>query len=119
MASQVRDTLYRELGIINEVLRERRKQEAKWGVQDHPSIVFGTHYNVAREAVAKYVCGERVRQNNLAWTDIAIEELAEAIEAPGEIARRDELIQLAAVVLAWIENIDRNTEQLHGELVNE
>lgn len=111
-------TLLRENRIGYDVFAERRRQEEKWGEQNHPSVhpAIGTSYQIATESEAKHACACRARDGLLSWADIAIEELAEAIDAPGDATRRDELIQLAAVIVAWIENIDRNTEALQKEL---
>lgn len=118
------DTLRRESAIVDEVLNERRKQENKWGVQDHPSVResktghgrCGLHGMVSEET-AKQLCEYNSKRGTLAWGHIAVEELAEAISAPGDMSRREELVQLAAVIVAWIENIDRNTEALQEELI--
>lgn len=47
----------------------------------------------------------------LTWTDIALEEFCEAVEAPDDEQRRKELVQLAAVVFAWIEDIDKRSKR--------
>lgn len=87
-------------GILDEVLVERRRQDEKWGPQDH---------------------------SDYKWLAILQEEIGEASEAlleadaTGQLAephgshlarqwRRDartELVQAAAVVVAWIEAHDR------------
>lgn len=116
------NTYLREQAIGREVFAERRRQEAKWGVQNHPSVPDfperrrSIELGLPGEFWAKETCECRAKDGALTWGHITVEELCEAVEAKGEMARREELIQLAAVVLAWIENIDRNTEQLQEEL---
>lgn len=112
------ETIFREARILAQVAVQRRKQDKKWGEQNHPSVLYGGHYRIPHESAAKIICQRRVEANCLTWADIAIEELAEAIDAPGEMSRREELVQLAAVVVAWIENIDRNSEQLAQEITD-
>lgn len=71
------------------ISEERDRQDAKWGVQDH---------------------------SDLRWLAILVEELGEAaaevITKPGYSERRLkwELVQVAAVAIAWVESIDRRTE---------
>ncbi len=71
--------------VVADVLLERKAQDAKWGVQDHIPL-----YWLA-------ILGEEVGETNKAvlekdWTNY-----------------REELVQVAAVALAAIENYDRNT----------
>ncbi len=75
--------------IVEEVLKERRRQDEKWGEQNHaPSI----------------------------WTDILMEEVGEVSRAILEATfgqdsweeYRKELIQVAAVAIAAVESFDRN-----------
>ena len=55
------------------------------------------------------------KAGNCTWAHIAVEEMAEAVEAATDAAQgrgvlaalRKELVQLAAVIVAWIEAIDR------------
>lgn len=105
--------------IFDELLEERRRQDAKWGEQNHPSVpqtATGYVYRadevcgalrIPSEGFAKKVCAFRVATGTLSWSDIALEELAEAVSAPTEGMRRDELVQLGAVIVAWIQAIDR------------
>lgn len=71
--------------VLEEVLLERDDQERKWGTQNH--IDFK-------------------------WFAILAEEVGEAAEAAlendqGRGELREELVQTAAVAVAWIEAIDR------------
>ena len=70
---------------MDAVLAERGRQDAKWGVQDHHPAI---------------------------WLAILSEEVGEAARAileGGETrdGLRDELVQVAAVAVAWIECMDR------------
>ena len=73
---------------LADMVRERERQDQKWGVQDH---------------------------SDQRWLAILVEELGEAaaevITHPGYSERRLkwELIQVAAVAVAWVESIDRRT----------
>lgn len=93
--------------ILGEVLVERDKQDAKWGEQNWPSTNDACRDAIPDEATAKEACDTAVREGRCTWAHITIEELAEALAAPDDKSRREELVQLAAVVAAWIECIDR------------
>lgn len=81
-------TTHPSLHALAEVQRERIRQDEKWGEQNH---------------------------NDYRWLAIATEELGEAAQAMlhdefgGDHAGtlREELVQTAAVIFAWIECIDR------------
>lgn len=78
----------RTLKVLHEVADERVRQDARWGEQNHLDFV---------------------------WTAILGEEVGEVNEAIlegtfGDAPMRhvrDELVQVAAVAVAWIEAIDR------------
>lgn len=103
--------------VLIEVAAERDRQDFKWGQQDHPShgTFDSTHLTPARfhlgaDADAlRNRCDHRARTGRISWADIALEEIAEALDADTEQARRAELVQVAAVIVAWIQCIDRHT----------
>lgn len=79
--------------IFDEIAAERARQDAKWGKQNH---------------------------SNATWALIAGEELGEVAQAilhdvfGGKAAGtlRQELVQLGAVVVAWLECLDRKENQI-------
>ena len=71
---------------LQDIMEERARQDAKWGVQNHP---------------------------NLYWLGILMEEVGEAAKAliEGKIdLLYGELVQVAAVGLAWLECMKRRKE---------
>lgn len=104
-------------GILREVWEERARQDAKFGAErDHPSVdpryahspvLLTVIHGIPSEYGAKRACDNAFREGHGSWAHIAIEELVEAICAVGEQDRRAELVQVAAVAVAWIEAIDR------------
>lgn len=103
-------------GINAEVQYERRLQDKKWGQQDHPSVYDDSVADreklcrwlaIPTQAQAKATVERLAKNGGLTFSDIALEEFCEAVEAPGDFERRAELVQLAAVVQQWIEAIDR------------
>ncbi len=109
--------------IWGDVYNERLAQNKRWLLQRHPTldkVLIETERDQYRHAEefeipnairAKFMCDVADRLGKLTWTHIAVEELAEAVEAAvihGEHSTelREELVQLAAVVFAWIESVD-------------
>lgn len=109
------------LNILAEVAGERARQVAKWGRQDIPSVDaalsardggceaerMASEYEIPGEHRAKFLCENAFAMARGTFAHIAIEEVSEAVCAPDDQARRAELVQCAAVFVAWIEAIDR------------
>lgn len=100
--------------VVNEILRERRAQDQKWGQQNHPDGT-GSHLlmpsggitaDLFREAMRDR-CDQMHRYGAGTWEQILTEEYAEALAEGDQAALRKELIQVAAVAAAWVECIDR------------
>lgn len=104
--------------IFNEIYEEREKQNTKWGEQNHQSVDplllkreserMCEEYEIPSENRAKFICQNAAKYGNITWSHIVVEELAEVVSCKDENLRREELVQLAACVVAWIESIDRN-----------
>lgn len=103
--------------VLVEVKGERLRQEAKWGEQNHPNgtgdiweFCSGQHTGWAKDAAddARRRCQEA---STKPWGDtyalILNEEVAEAFAEDDPALVREELIQVAAVAVAWVEAIDR------------
>ena len=109
--------------VLVDVLTERTRQDAKWGEQNHPSVDavlmgrsggcgperMADEYEIPWADRAKALCDDAAERGECTWAHIAVEELCEAVEAAVEsdAACRGELVQLAAVIVAWIQCIDR------------
>ena len=116
-----------------DVIDERMRQLDKWGVQDHPSVApelkasadrlrasgYPASYAVAcvfrdlgipTATRAREDCQARSAKGDT-WAHIIVEELAEAVEAAtlhGDGPElRAEVVQVAAVAVAWLEALDR------------
>lgn len=101
---------------VEDILGERIRNRIRWGAQNHPSVsplainggdVACNLHGLPTERQAKDRCERMMAARRVTWTDILLEEFAEAVSAPNDIERRAELVQVAAVVVAWIECIDR------------
>jgi len=106
-----------------DVVIEREAQNRKWGLQRHPTLPPSKYpdlallnFDLSTAADARADCDAAEKDGTLSWLHIAIEELCESAEAAvlhGEHSTElhTELVQLAAVVFAWIESVDARSEQ--------
>ena len=93
--------------VLREVARERQRQDARWGEQNHPdgaSDVYAATADHYRE-----ICQAHAAEGHCTWKDILLEEVWEAFAEPDPAKLRAELVQVAAVAAAWAEAIDRRT----------
>lgn len=98
--------------VLVEVARERGVQDRKWGQQNHPDIWDETPEKIQETRRYAARAAQNFRDMNssdqpLDWANILLEEVNEAIAEEGADRLREELIQVAAVAVAWIEAIDR------------
>ena len=99
---------------LDKILAERERQDEKWGQQNHAS---GTGPTVGKKrwtlypGLMKEWVDLRSELGSVTWADILMEEIAEAFDEsdPGKL--EEELIQCAAVIVAWIESIARNRSE--------
>lgn len=95
-----------------EVAFERTRQDTKWGEQNHqdgtgPQCLgdlarTGTSADAAREQ-----CDRMFDEGRGTWANILWEEFAEALEETDPEKLKKELIQVAAVAVAWVDAINR------------
>lgn len=92
--------------VLREVARERVRQDDMWGEQNHDWIT-GRPAQKRLADHARASCERHFADGDGGWQDILMEEFFEAL-AEGDTAKlRAELIQVAAVAVAWVEAIDR------------
>ena len=91
--------------VSDEVVDERIRQDEKWGEQNHPDGTNSTFRSAAEQA--KQVCDYHHRHGTGTWRHILHEEVCEAFAESDPAKLRAELIQVAAVAVAWVEAIDR------------
>lgn len=91
---------------IAEVVEERRRQDDRWGEQNHPD---GTGGRGSEERASMYraLCDARHKNGTGSWLDILLEEVFEAGAEGDELNLRAELIRVAAMAVSWVEAIDR------------
>lgn len=93
--------------VCREVIQERCAQESKWGEQNHPDGTGPTMTTLNRADTARRKCDYAHQHGVGTWRHALAEEYAEAMVESDPIRLREELIQVAAVAVAWVEAIDR------------
>lgn len=111
--------------VLLEVLRERQRQDAKWGEQNHlngtgpqsiplhdivrgPANATGDlHYAFGLSLQARSATNRHAEEGKVTWADILLEEVFEALAEDDPPRLRAELIQVAAVATQWVEAIER------------
>jgi hypothetical protein len=88
------------------VAEERARQLEKWGPQRHRDIEpsMATHY-VEQETQLKLLNDYKARKGSPSWDTILLEEVYEAFTAGTVEDRIKELTEVAAVAVAWIEDL--------------
>lgn len=111
---------HRTASVLDEVYAERESQEAKWGEQNHPdgtgaaasvldslAVPFRHNSNRMLAQAATRRCDSMSNFGRCTYEAILTEEWAEALACDDPAELRAELVQVAAVAVAWIEAIDR------------
>ncbi|MGD1219981.1 hypothetical protein AB9Q10_16310 [Streptomyces krungchingensis] len=95
-----------------EIDTERQRQLAKFGEQHHPD---GTGLPVYQHSARRYRdhADRAAASGHLAWRDVLMEEVYEALAEDDPAKLRTELLQVAAVCAAWIADIDSRTSADH------
>lgn len=89
---------------LDGVRGERVRQVEKWGRQSHPD---GTLEPDGRADKMRERCETAFQNNQGTWAHILLEEVFEAIEAENPDHLVEELTQVAAVCVSWVEDIRR------------
>jgi hypothetical protein len=100
MSEHPRDVVYLELEA------ERLAQDARWGEQNHPDGTGGEERRRDAEW-ARANCQRAAIEGTVTWADILEEEALEALAESDPARLREELVQVAAVAVAWVECLDR------------
>jgi len=95
---------------INDVWKERVRQDKKWGTGRILPNATRPRFGGARVQLAKearYSCDDAFDEGEGTWRHILQEEVCEAFAEDDPEELRKELVQVAAVAVAWIESLDR------------
>ena len=93
------------LDIFGDVLSERFRQLQKWGPQAHPDGTGGMLSDVTADAY-RAECDANFTAGQGTWRHILLEEVYEALAESERDPLRKELVQVATVCIAWIEDLD-------------
>ncbi|GAA2159263.1 hypothetical protein [Glycomyces lechevalierae] len=100
--------------VLDEIAAERARQDAQWGEQNHPDgtgpkvvLAGGNAWMEEHAEHARRECQTAADAEAVTWRHILREEVYEAFAEFDPAALRAELVQVAAVAVAWIEAIDR------------
>ncbi|WP_217428307.1 hypothetical protein [Microlunatus speluncae] len=92
--------------VLADIAAERRRQDEKWGEQNHPDGTGGELWTLERDQRIR-ITDHRFAEGTGTWSDVLAEEFAEAMAEIDPDRLRAELVQVAAVATGWIEAIDR------------
>jgi hypothetical protein len=93
---------------LAEVARERHRQDVTWGEQNHPHGTGHPDDRAAADDLRR--CTEAAAADGtLSWRHILLEEVGEAFAGATTAELREELVQVAATAVCWIQAIDRET----------
>jgi len=97
--------------ILHDIEEERARQIAKFGDQSH--LPDGTlHEFESLRDLYRHLCQTAFRNGRGTWLHVLREEVFEAFaEWLNPRALRKELIQCAAVIVAWVEALDQRARQ--------
>jgi hypothetical protein len=97
--------------VFQAISHERERQDAKWGEQNHPDgTADHADYRRVQAEFRRAQCELAAASGGLTWRHILDEEVAEAFAESDPVKLRMELIQIAAVAVAWCQAIDRRGE---------
>lgn len=95
--------------VLDDIISERERQDAKWGQQDLPDGTGG--FGLRSEAdLARRHCDLMAKMGHVTYRHILAEEVAEALAEADKAKLRAELVQVAAVAVQWIEKLDREAK---------
>lgn len=92
--------------VLTEIESERGRQDRKFGAQNCPDGTGGIAA-ACRAFRSRSDCDAADGLGRKTWRHILDEEVAEALAETEADRLRAELVQVAAVAVAWIEAIDR------------
>lgn len=91
--------------VLSDVRFERKQQDDRWGIQDHPDgtgPLFQLHATRMRmDTQVSFAQGKGT------WRHVLLEEVYEALAETDLKKLRAELVQVAAVAVSWVEAIDQ------------
>lgn len=91
-----------------DIRAEHARQDAKWGVQKRADGTGGPVMRSEAESMRDR-CEFLAANGGADWRAVLLEEIYEALAEDDPVKLRAELVQSAAVIVCWIEDIDSRT----------
>lgn len=99
------------IDITHEVIAEIRQAEEKHGAQLDLPMFHPNGHAIMEGSLAKHYTDMRSRAGEVSWADILLEEVAESFDERDDTTKlRAELIQVAAMAVAWIRALDHQAK---------
>lgn len=96
--------------ILNEIASERTAQDQEWGESNHPNGTGTRHAEKENSDHAASECRKYFNAGMLTWGILLTNWFHKVYAEPDPVKLRKRLIQTAAVIVAWIECLDRNSD---------
>lgn len=93
------------------VMHERERQDRKFGTNRHIPNGTGDIYYIYLANADRNICDAAFKNGRGTWQHILQEEVSEAFAESDPAKLKEELVQVAAVCKAWIEDLDRSSER--------
>ena len=95
--------------IYEQIAAERKRQDEKWGEQNHPMLKMPFIAKILEERL-KAMRKATEDKELVSWYTILEEEICEAFTETDPVKQREEMVQVAAVAVQIIEYLSRQIE---------
>jgi hypothetical protein len=101
--------------IFLEIDRKRKRQDEKWGEQNHPMLNKNMKPEYLKPTLDYY---RRINdlKDDMDWRTILLEEVCEAFLETEPEKQREEMVKVAAVAVQIIECLDRRIEEAEKDV---
>lgn len=96
--------------VLADIAAERLRQDEKFPDQHLPNGTQANLYNATVARQKQDMTQAKADRGTVTWLDVLVEEVAEATAEHEPTPLREELIQVAAVCVRWIEDIESRVE---------
>lgn len=107
----------RTASVVNDLVRERCRQKDTYGEAQHLEDGTGERafwlYPVSglpADTIEAYLRDDYEHRNEISWMHLVREEVAEAFKESDPVRLQEELLQVAALCVSWVEDIRSRNE---------
>jgi hypothetical protein len=94
------------LSVLERIAAERQNQLDKWGHQQYPDGTSTSRDDAVHADLYREIAERLAREGRLSWRAVLKEEVAEAFAESDPVKLVAELVRVAAVCCAWVEDIE-------------